>query len=79
MFVNAIKRYYPNLVEDALRPSYTGIRTKLVSEGQGFADFRIRGPKETQIPGYIEAVGVDSPGLTSALAIGEYLVALDSD
>ena len=79
VFVNAIKRYYPNLVEDALRPSYTGIRTKLVSEGQGFADFRIRGPKETQIPGYIEAVGVDSPGLTSALAIGEYLVALDSD
>lgn len=79
VFVKAIQRYYPNLVVDALRPSYTGIRTKLVSEGQGFVDFRLRGPKETRIPGYIEAVGVDSPGLTSALAIGEYLVALDSD
>ena len=46
VFVAAIARYYPNLVVDALRPSYTGIRTKLVDEGQGFVDFRIRGPKE---------------------------------
>lgn len=76
LFVQAIKRYYPNLVEDALRPGYTGIRTKLVSAGQGFVDFRIRGPKETGIPGYIEAIGIDSPGLTSSLAIGEYIVAL---
>ena len=79
VFVSAVKRYYPNLVVDALRPSYTGIRTKLVDEGQGFVDFRIRGPKETRIPGYIEAVGIDSPGLTSALAIGEYLVAIARD
>ena len=76
MFVQAIRNYYPALVVDALRPSHTGIRTKLVSAGQGFVDFRIRGPKETRIPGYFEAVGVDSPGLTSALAIGEYLVTL---
>ena len=76
LFIQAIKRYYPNLVEDALRPGYTGIRTKLVSAGQGFADFRIRGPKETGIPGYFEAIGIDSPGLTSSLAIGEYMVAL---
>ena len=79
LFVRAIKRYYPNLVEDALRPGYTGIRTKLVSARQGFVDFRIRGPKETGIPGYIEAIGIDSPGLTSSLAIGEYLVALAND
>ena len=75
LFVRAIKRYYPNLDEDALRPGYTGIRTKLVSVGQGFADFQIRGPEETGIPGYIEAIGIDSPGLTSSLAIGEYIVA----
>lgn len=79
LFVRAIKRYYPNLVEDALRPGYTGIRTKLVSARQGFVDFRIRGPNETGIPGYIEAIGIDSPGLTSSLAIGEYLVALAND
>ena len=79
MFVQAIKRYYPNLIVNALQPSYTGIRTKLVSEGQGFVDFLIRGPKETRIPGYVEAIGVDSPGLTSALAIAEYLVTLASD
>ena len=76
LFIQAIKRYYPNLVEDALRPGYTGVRTKLVSPGQGFADFQIRGPKETGIPGYFEAIGIDSPGLTSSLAIGEYIVAL---
>lgn len=79
LFIQAVQRYYPNLVVDALRPGYTGIRSKLVSAGQGFVDFRIRGPKETGIPGYIEAIGIDSPGLTSSLAIGEYLVALAND
>ncbi|MYD46251.1 MAG: NAD(P)/FAD-dependent oxidoreductase [Gammaproteobacteria bacterium] len=79
LFAKAIKRYYPSLVEDALRPGYTGIRTKLVSEGHGFVDFRIRGPKETGIAGYVEAIGIDSPGLTSSLAIGEYIVALAND
>lgn len=79
LFIQAIKRYYPNLAVDELRPGYTGIRSKLVSAGQGFVDFRIRGPKETGIPGYIEAIGIDSPGLTSSLAIGEYLVALAND
>lgn len=75
-FIPAIRRYFPNLDTDALKPGYTGIRTKLVSEGQGFVDFRIRGPKDTGVPNYIETVGIDSPGLTASLAIGEYLVAL---
>ena len=78
-FIPAIQRYLPDLDANALHPSYTGIRTKLVSEGKGFVDFRIRGLKDTGVPGYIEAVGIDSPGLTAALAVGEYLVALACD
>ena len=76
LFIPAIQRYFPDLDANALKPGYTGIRTKLVSKGQGFVDFRIRGPKETGVPSYIETVGIDSPGLTASLAIGEYLVAL---
>lgn len=76
LFITAIQQYFPNFDVRALRPSYTGIRTKIASEGQGFVDFQIRGPKETRIPGYFETIGIDSPGLTAALAIGEYLVAL---
>lgn len=79
LFITAIRRYFPDLDPDALRPSYTGIRTKLVSEGKGFVDFCIRGPKETYVPGYVETIGIDSPGLTAALAIGEYIVALTQD
>lgn len=76
LFIPAIQRYFPDLDANALKPGYTGIRTKLVSKGQGFVDFRIRGPKDTGVPRYIETIGIDSPGLTASLAIGEYLVAL---
>ena len=76
LFSSTIQQYLPSLDANALRPSYTGIRTKLVPAGRGFVDFQIRGPKETCIPGYFETIGIDSPGLTAALAIGEYLVVL---
>lgn len=75
-FIPAIRKYFPDLDTAALKPGYTGIRTKLVSEGQGFVDFRIRGPMDTGVPNYIETIGIDSPGLTASLAIGEYLIEL---
>ncbi len=75
-FVKAIKTYYPDLDPDRLQPGYTGIRPKLAGPGMGFADFRIDGPPEHGIPGLVNLFGIESPGLTAALAIAETVAAM---
>jgi L-2-hydroxyglutarate oxidase LhgO len=72
--IPAIKTYLPTLDDSALTPDYCGIRPKLsktssVTSGVGFADFIIR--KEGGLVGWINLLGIESPGLTSSLAIGE--------
>ena len=73
-FVDAIKRYYPTLDEAQLQPGYTGIRPKLASQGTATSDFVVNGPGDTGIDGYVELLGIESPGLTASLAIGERVV-----
>lgn len=70
--VRAIKQYLPQLDESRLRPDYAGIRPKLsphaaATAGTGFQDFVIR--REAQYEGCINLLGIESPGLTSCLAI----------
>ncbi|KXJ92379.1 FAD dependent oxidoreductase [Microdochium bolleyi] len=70
----AIREYMPGVEEKALSPDYAGIRPKLrykssVSDGKGFLDFHIR--KEDGFEGWVNLLGIESPGLTSSLAIGE--------
>ncbi|KAI5918580.1 FAD dependent oxidoreductase [Camillea tinctor] len=74
-----IRRYLPGVEEAALAPDYAGIRPKLASEGavgagKGFVDFWIR--KEDGYTGWVNLLGIESPGLTSCLAIGEEVVGL---
>jgi L-2-hydroxyglutarate oxidase LhgO len=71
-FADRIRRYWPGLPEGALAPAYTGIRPKL-GDPHAFADFAIHGPREHGIAGLISLYGIDSPGLTSSLAIGEHV------
>ena len=66
-----IRRYWPGLGDDALLPAYTGVRPKLSGTGTAAADFRIDGPAEHGCPGVVQLFGIESPGLTSSLAIGE--------
>jgi L-2-hydroxyglutarate oxidase LhgO len=68
-FEAAIRRYWPALPEGALRPGYTGIRPKLARETR---DFVI----ERSAPGFVNLFGIESPGLTAALAIGEHVAGL---
>ena len=75
-FVEAIRKYYPDLDESRLHPSYTGIRPKLAPAGAPVPDFVINGPRETGIPGYVDLLGIESPGLTASLAIAERVVEL---
>lgn len=71
-FYAAIRRYWPGLPDGALKPDYAGIRPKLAGpEAGGAADFRIDGAEAHGIPGYLGLYGIESPGLTSALAIAE--------
>ena len=72
-FVKAIKRYYPTLDEGKLIPAYSGIRPKLQGPDEGFKDFCIQGEKEHGLTGLINLFGIDSPGLTSSLAIAKYV------
>lgn len=70
-FYAAIRRYWPDLPDNALHPSYAGIRPKLVmSDGQD-ADFVIQDARTHGIPGLVNLYGIESPGLTSCLAIAQ--------
>ncbi|KAK3955120.1 FAD dependent oxidoreductase [Pseudoneurospora amorphoporcata] len=72
--IEAVKKYLPDLDETQLQPDYAGIRPKLgkagaVVQGKGFVDFVIR--KEEGYEGWVNLLNIESPGLTSSLAIAE--------
>ena len=72
--IEQIKRFLPGVKEDAIFPDYAGIRPKLarnagVATGKSFQDFVIR--KEEGFEGFVNLLGIESPGLTSSLAIAE--------
>ncbi len=70
-FHRAIRRYWPGLPDGSLRPGYAGIRPKLGGPGAAAADFLIQGPEAHGVRGLVNLYGIESPGLTAALAIGE--------
>ncbi|WP_313086000.1 NAD(P)/FAD-dependent oxidoreductase [Pseudomonas sp.] len=70
-FYAAIRRYWPALSDGALQPAYTGIRPKISGPGEPAADFRIDGPATHGVAGLVNLFGIESPGLTAALAIAE--------
>jgi L-2-hydroxyglutarate oxidase LhgO len=70
-FYRAIRRYYPGLADGALVPGFVGVRPKLGPAGSGFVDFVLQGREVHGVPGLLNLFGIDSPGLTSCLAIAE--------
>jgi L-2-hydroxyglutarate oxidase LhgO len=74
-FREAATRYLPGLAGAELVPDYAGIRPKLAEPGQGFRDFVVEETSGRGVPGFVACVGIESPGLTSALAIARYVVA----
>ena len=75
-FVEAIRRYFPALDAGRLVPGYTGIRAKLHGPGEGAADFLIEGPENHGVRELVNLLGIESPGLTASLAIGEYVTGI---
>jgi L-2-hydroxyglutarate oxidase LhgO len=75
-FYASIRRYWPELPDGALQPDYTGIRPKIYAKGEDARDFYIQGADEHGVAGLVNLYGIESPGLTSAIAIGEYVAGL---
>jgi L-2-hydroxyglutarate oxidase LhgO len=75
-FATEIRRYWPRLPDGALAPAYSGIRPKLSGPGAPWADFRIDGPAQHGCAGVVQLFGIESPGLTSAMAIAEAVAAI---
>jgi L-2-hydroxyglutarate oxidase LhgO len=75
-FYDEVRRYWPGLKDGALQPGYVGVRPKIRGPGQPAQDFRIDGPADHGVPGLVNLFGIESPGLTSSLAIAEHVAAL---
>jgi L-2-hydroxyglutarate oxidase LhgO len=79
-FYAEVRKYWPGLPEGALLPGYAGIRPKISGPGEAARDFVIQGPREHGVPGLMNLFGIESPGLTSCLAIGDLVAKqLESD
>jgi len=72
-FAAAAQRYLPRLEAEWLAPDYAGIRPKLAAPGEGFRDFAVREESEAGLSGFINLIGIESPGLTAALAIARHV------
>lgn len=68
-FYGAIRRYWPSLADGALEPAYAGIRPKIQGPDDPAKDFMVQGPKDHGVPGVVALYGIESPGLTSCLAL----------
>jgi L-2-hydroxyglutarate oxidase LhgO len=70
-FYDAVRRYWPDLKDGALLPGYAGIRPKIVPKGAPGQDFTIVGERAHGVRGLLHLFGIESPGLTSAIALAE--------
>ncbi|MEJ7687103.1 MAG: NAD(P)/FAD-dependent oxidoreductase [Variovorax sp.] len=75
-FYAEVRKYWPALPDAALVPGYAGIRPKISAPGEAACDFRIDGVAEHGVRGLVNLFGIESPGLTSSLAIGRHVAAL---
>ena len=70
-FYRYIRGFWPGLPDGALSPDYAGVRPKLHGPGEPQPDFRLDGVAAHGLPGLVALFGIESPGLTSSLAIGD--------
>ena len=70
-FYHKIRRYWPRLPDNALLPDYAGLRPKISRPGISPMDFEILGEAEHGVANVVHCLGIESPGLTSSLAIAD--------
>ncbi len=75
-FYRSIRGFWPGLPDGALFPAYAGVRPKITGPDEPAADFVVQGPADHGIPNLVNLFGIELPGLTASLAIGEYVAGL---
>ena len=75
-FYAEVRKYWPGLPDGALLPGYAGIRPKISGPDAPASDFLIQGPRDHGVSGLVNLFGIESPGLTSCLAIGDMVARL---
>ena len=75
-FYAEVRKYWPGLPDGALVPGYAGMRPKIQAPHEAARDFIVQGPADHGVAGLVNLFGIESPGLTSSLAIGERVAAL---
>ena len=78
-FLEAIRRYWPQIDPDRLQPDYAGVRPKVSGPCDAPADFIIDEPRAHGLAGLINLFGIESPGLTSALALASDVIGIMLD
>lgn len=78
-FYAAVRRYWPGLPDGSIHPGYAGIRPKLASRGEPARDFLIQGPETHGVPGLVNLVGIESPGLTASLDLADRVARVLAD
>lgn len=74
-FYAEVRKYWPALADGTLQLGYAGMRPKINAPHEAAADFMIQGPAEHGVPGLVNLLGIESPGLTSSLAIADEVCA----
>jgi L-2-hydroxyglutarate oxidase LhgO len=72
-FIDSISQYWPDINPSKLHPDYTGIRPKITKPNESMRDFSIQAEEDHGIENFINLQGIESPGLTSSLAIGKFV------
>ncbi len=72
-FYAAVRKYWPGLPDGALQPGYAGIRPKVQAPDEPAADYVIQGPADHGVPGLVNLFAIESPGMTSSLAIADHV------
>ena len=75
-FEQAVQRFWPGLPPGRLQPAYAGLRPKPHAPGEPAADFIVSGPAEHGVEGLVNLFGIESPGLTAAIVLGEHVAAV---
>jgi L-2-hydroxyglutarate oxidase LhgO len=78
LFVDAVRRYWPEVAIDRLQPGYSGIRPKIVPKGAPGQDFVVQDASVHGIAGLINLFGIESPGLTASLALADHVAELSA-
>ena len=74
VFYHAVRRYWPGLRDGALQAGYSGIRPKISGPGQPAQDFRVQSAAAHGVAGLVNLFGIESPGLTAAIALADLVV-----